>query len=135
MDITNLNDKKGPAAIESQITDMESGKSGYFETLWLKADGTFIDVEVSSRVVDTTKGIIQSIGRDLSLRKRAEEERLKVEKLESLGILSGGIAHDFNNLLSVILGNISLALLPNREKMVTIWRISCGSRLLGFVQW
>ena len=114
MDITDLyekkdHEKKDRSGIESQIADMKSGKAGYFETLWLKADGTFIDVEVSSRVVDTTKGIIQSIGRDLSLRKRAEEERLKVEKLESLGILSGGIAHDFNNLLSVILGNISLA--------------------------
>ncbi len=109
MDITNLYEKKDPAAIESQTTDMESGKTGYFETLWLKADGTSIDVEVSSRVADEKKGIIQSIGRDISLRKRAEEERLKVEKLESLGILSGGIAHDFNNLLSVILGNISIA--------------------------
>jgi hypothetical protein len=33
------------------------------------------------------------------------------------------------------MGNISLALFPNCEKMVTIWRISCGLRLLGFVQW
>ena len=114
MDITNLfekkdHEKKDRAAIENQITDMESIKAGYFETLWLKTDGTSIDVEVSSRVADKKKGIIQSIGRDISLRKREEEERLKVEKLESLGILSGGIAHDFNNLLSVILGNISLA--------------------------
>lgn len=46
---------------------------------------------------------------DLSERKRAEEERLKLDKLESLGVLAGGIAHDFNNLLTAILGNISLA--------------------------
>ncbi len=45
----------------------------------------------------------------MSARKRREEEKLKFEKLESIGLLSGGIAHDFNNLLSVILGNISLA--------------------------
>jgi len=46
---------------------------------------------------------------DVTERKRMEEELLKVEKLESLGVFAGGIAHDFNNILTVILGNISLA--------------------------
>jgi PAS domain S-box-containing protein len=53
---------------------------------------------------------------DITERKRAEEERLQLEKqflqaqkLESLGIMAGGIAHDFNNLLQSILGNLELA--------------------------
>ncbi|KAA3612000.1 MAG: PAS domain S-box protein [Calditrichaeota bacterium] len=53
---------------------------------------------------------------DITERKKAEEERNKLEtqiqhaqKLESLGVLSGGIAHDFNNLLTGILGNVGLA--------------------------
>jgi PAS domain S-box-containing protein len=46
---------------------------------------------------------------DLTERKKLEEEMLKIQKLESVGILAGGIAHDFNNLLTGIIGNISLA--------------------------
>ena len=48
--------------------------------------------------------------RDITDRKKMEEELLKVQKLESLGILAGGIAHDFNNLLTGIQGSIDLAI-------------------------
>jgi two-component system cell cycle sensor histidine kinase/response regulator CckA len=50
---------------------------------------------------------------DLSERKKAEQERLRLAKLESLGVLAGGIAHDFNNILMVMLGSISLATLAS----------------------
>jgi nitrogen-specific signal transduction histidine kinase len=46
---------------------------------------------------------------DISDRKRMEEERLRVAKLESVGVLAGGIAHDFNNILTSIMGNIGIA--------------------------
>ncbi len=46
---------------------------------------------------------------DITEKKRLEQELLKAQKLESLGVLAGGIAHDFNNFLSGIMGNISLA--------------------------
>ncbi len=47
--------------------------------------------------------------RDIAEKLKLEEELIKSEKMESIGILAGGIAYDFNNVLGVILGNISLA--------------------------
>lgn len=50
-----------------------------------------------------------------------EEERLKTQKLESIGTLAGGIAHDFNNLLQGIFGYMSMAKMSfeNRDKALS----------------
>ena len=74
---------------------------------------------------------------DITERKRAEEERLVLERqlqqsqrLESLGVLAGGIAHDFNNILTSVLGNAELALAelssaaPARENLLEITQAS-----------
>jgi two-component system cell cycle sensor histidine kinase/response regulator CckA len=47
------------------------------------------------------------VTRDITERRKVEEERLKFSKLESVGTLAGGIAHDFNNLLTGIMTAVS----------------------------
>ena len=54
--------------------------------------------------------------RDVTQRSRLEADLLRASKMESIGVLAGGIAHDFNNLLSIVMGNISLALMDEQAK-------------------
>ena len=57
--------------------------------------------------------------RDMTDRRRIEEELIKADKLESIGVVAAGIAHDFNNILTAILGNVSLAkMYANPEEKV-----------------
>ena len=57
-------------------------------------------------------GEIIAIYDDLTEQKKEEqirqEERLKLQTIESLGVLAGGIAHDFNNILTTVMGNVSM---------------------------
>jgi PAS domain S-box-containing protein len=46
--------------------------------------------------------------RDISQRKREEEQNIAMQRVEAITQLTGGIAHDFNNLLQVILMNLDL---------------------------
>ncbi len=78
----------------------------------LREDGTrFVGEAWIKPIIDDDGNpiaIISSV-KNISKRKKIEEERARAGKLESLGILAGGIAHDFNNILTIILGSIEVA--------------------------
>lgn len=46
---------------------------------------------------------------DITERELLQDQLIKTQKLESLGVLAGGIAHNFNNILTGIMGYISYA--------------------------
>jgi len=85
-----------PALAEYEIATKDNRK------LWILVN-TRLEYENGAPVKATT------VAHNITEKKELEQEILKAQKLESLGVLAGGIGHDFNNLLSGIIGNISLA--------------------------
>ena len=76
------------------------------------SDGTERIVHEQAEVTFDENGKpLKMIGtvQDITDLKKREDELIKAQKLDSIGILAGGIAHDFNNYLQGIMGYILLA--------------------------
>ncbi len=106
------------SVIRNELTRAKS-----FETLGIHKKGHTVSVEVHNhRIRSGGQDIVLSIARDITDRKQAEEEKIKIqkiigehEKMAFVGQIAGKMAHDFNNVLGVIMGNSELALLDCKD--------------------
>lgn len=103
--------KGGPSRNEEEVTFADDGHKEILET-----------VKTPIYLADKQLVGVLGIARDITERKKAEEEKRKLKsqlfqasKMEAIGTLSGGIAHDFNNILAAILGYAEMALLDIPE--------------------
>lgn len=93
-----------------------------FENRYVCHDGSTRWIQWRATPVDEA-GLIYAVARDVTERKLAEDERLKLmeqlsqaQKLQAVGSLASGIAHDFNNILTAIIGYTDLARICLSEK-------------------
>jgi signal transduction histidine kinase len=101
----NRNDPRLAQAIEdrSQLRQINTQLTS------VRKNGEIFPVEVSSVITSEDPPQSFVIIRDISERKRIEQQLLQSQKMEAIGQLAGGVAHDFNNKLQAILGNTELA--------------------------
>lgn len=87
----------------------------------LRKDGSRIDVEVyGARSEVGGEPAVTGVLLDVTEQKKLEEQVVRAQKMESIGLLASGIAHDFNNILTAVGGNAQLLLddLPDRREIV-----------------
>jgi two-component system, cell cycle sensor histidine kinase and response regulator CckA len=88
----------------------------YFENTVVTGKGEERAIAWHNSILRDNQGKILgtlSSGEDITDRRKMEEELLRKQKMDALGVLAGGIAHDFNNLLAGVFGFMDLA----RESM------------------
>jgi signal transduction histidine kinase/CheY-like chemotaxis protein len=104
-----LDSDKNQAEKEVRIRRLLDGESVIYETKHYRKDGETILLEISAKGLHIDGAVfIQAFHRDISDKKRLQEQLFQSQKMESIGMLAGGLAHDFNNILSAIVGHIEL---------------------------
>jgi PAS domain S-box-containing protein len=113
--VLKLIDEKSRLVCENPVRRiMEARQVVHFEEdiMLASRNGKTYQIAYSGAPIKREEAIIIGVVivfRDVSEKRRLQDDLQKIRKLEAIGILAGGIAHDFNNILTAIIGNISLA--------------------------
>jgi two-component system, cell cycle sensor histidine kinase and response regulator CckA len=93
------------------------GRRRATERTFRRKDGSTVRVSINSVPMEFDgRACLLGFFVDITERRLLEAERLRAQKLESIGTLAGGIAHDFNNLLQGVFGYLSMAKLSLDRK-------------------
>jgi PAS domain S-box-containing protein len=120
MDFRNCLDGESWELVVSRYLRRQRGEEApsRYEFSIRRKNGEVRNVEISSTIVKDSKGDVNTISfvKDITEKKRMEEQLLQTEKLRALGEMASGVAHDFNNALAAIIGNTQILLFTAEDK-------------------
>ncbi len=94
------------ALFENAVKHTEAEGSWQGELRLQHRHGGLLVVDMRQTLIADERGWPKArlcLGSDITERKRLEEQFLRVQRLENIGLLAAGIAHDLNNVLAPIL--------------------------------
>jgi PAS domain S-box-containing protein len=122
MDFRDFLDEESKQLMADRYLRRQKGEklSPRFELVVFRKDGEIRNVEINARVVKDREGNFNYIvfTKDITEKKKMEEQLLQTEKLRALAEMASGVAHDFNNALASILGNAQLLLFTVKDEEV-----------------
>ncbi|MGH7628963.1 MAG: PAS domain S-box protein [Gemmatimonadales bacterium] len=79
---------------------------GHLDLTFLTRNGNAVAVEgsASSVVKDGRAVMVRGIWRDVTERKRVDEQLRRAERMQAAGQLAGGVAHEVNNMMTGVIG-------------------------------
>lgn len=123
----NLKDlilRENPGRLSEIREALEESDEWLTETIHTTRSGDELSVESRWTLVRDDRGkpdYFLVIVTDVTEKRRAEEQLLRSQRMESIGTLAGGIAHDLNNILSPVLMAVEMLQLKNADPEVDKW--------------
>ena len=136
MDVREFLDEEGRKVVADREEQRKRGiaLAPSFESTIFGKDGRMRNVEISARTIKDSRGDVSTIAilKDITEKKKMEEELFRAEKLSAIAEMASGVAHDFNNALAAILGNTQLLLYTahdqeTKETLQTIAKVAQDS--------
>ena len=111
MKLSQLEDKENKEQTLTKLKELTEEGSVIFNVNHRHKNGSWIPLEVHASLIEVSgKKLIMTVSRDITERKKMQEQLIAQDRLVSIGQLVAGVAHEINNPLTSVVGFSELLL-------------------------